>query len=51
MQTLIINKDRLFRQPIIFMLMGLLLPFGGCLNTAEDMKKKEEEAIKEFIEN
>lgn len=50
MPTLIINKDRLFRYPIIFILMGVLLPFEGCLDDEEDLVKKEEEAIKEYIE-
>ena len=49
MQALRINKDRLFRHPIIFLLMGVLLTLGGCLDDKEDLVKKEEEAIKEYI--
>jgi len=50
MQALRINKDRLFRHPIIFLLMGVLLTLGGCLDDKEDLVKKEEEAIKDYIE-
>ena len=49
MKPLLINKGRVLRYPIIFM--GLLLPMGGCLDDAEDLKKQEEEEIKEYIEN
>ena len=39
------------RHSIIFMLIGLLLPMGGCLDDAEDYEKKEEEAINKYIED
>ncbi|NQU81908.1 MAG: FKBP-type peptidyl-prolyl cis-trans isomerase [Bacteroidetes bacterium] len=51
MQTLLINKDGVIRHSILLLLMGLLLPLGGCLDDAEDYEKKEEEEIKEYIEN
>ena len=51
MQTLIINKGRVLQNVIMFMLAGVLLLPGGCLkDNTEDLKKKEEEAIKDFIE-
>ncbi|MBE9512233.1 MAG: FKBP-type peptidyl-prolyl cis-trans isomerase [Bacteroidetes bacterium] len=51
MKTIIINKGRVLQYLIMFMIMGVLLPLGGCLkNNAEDLKKKEEEAIKDFVE-
>lgn len=51
MQTLLINIKSVLRYPIVFILLSLLLPLGGCLDDAEDLAKKEEEAIKEFVEN
>ncbi len=51
MQTLLIYKDGVIRHSILLLLMGLLLPLGGCLDDAEDYEKKEEEEIKEYIEN
>ncbi|MCH7657507.1 MAG: FKBP-type peptidyl-prolyl cis-trans isomerase [Bacteroidetes bacterium] len=50
MQTLIINKGRVLQNVIMFMLTGVLLTLGGCLDDKEDLIKKEEEAIKEYIE-
>ncbi len=49
MQTLLINRDGVIRHSILLLLMGVLLPLGGCLDDAEDLKEKEEEAIKDYI--
>jgi len=36
MKPLLINKKGVLRYPIVFILLGLLLPLGGCLDDAED---------------
>ena len=51
MRPLFINKKGVLRYPIVFILLGILLLLGGCLDDAEDYEKKEEEEIKEYIEN
>jgi len=51
MKSLLINKKSIFRCPVVFILLGLLLPLGGCLDDVEDYAKEEEEAIKKYVED
>ena len=51
MKPLLINKKCVLRYPIVFILLGLLLSLGGCLDDAEDYEKNEEEAINKYVED
>lgn len=50
MKTLEIERDRIIKYLITFILLGIMLPFTGCLDDEEDLKKKEEEEIQEYLE-